>query len=196
MSERPPKRSLDELIAEIAEGSHSAVWELMDRYYSNVQRIVRRNLPVAIRSKVDSTDIVQSVWHSLLRRPPQLNSTDAFLSYLISMAKNKIIEKHRRYVGTHARDVRRERPLAIGRQSDEDAAGPIDSLPSHGNTPSAVAIAREAWNSAIESAGDRARQIVELRLQGLRLDDVAERLGISTSTVRRTLDHMLQSLSK
>jgi len=38
-------------------------------------------------------------------------------------------------------------------------------------------------------------QAVHLKLQGLTLDEIAERMALSKSTVRRILDSVLQSLT-
>jgi RNA polymerase sigma factor (sigma-70 family) len=193
--------SFESLMHRAAEGSEEAVWELLERYSKNILRVVRRYLPAEIRSKVDSTDIVQSVWKSLLRKGAKLepNGTpQQLIAYLAGMARLKVYETHRHYTTMKAFDLGRERSL-------HQASGPDDTLEERNSgrelqdmrsqEPGAIASSRENWHRAMELSGERGRKIVELRLRGLTLTEVAEEMQISVSTVRRVLESLFQSLT-
>jgi RNA polymerase sigma factor (sigma-70 family) len=195
----PASNDFEALIAQIAAGSEAAVWELLARYSSNIRRVVRRSLPQEIRGKMDSADVVQSVWKSLFGRPDKLreiSDVEQFVAYLVGMARFKVFEAHRRYTDVSARDVRREVPLS---ERDTAAQGdaPRRELPDwKALDPSDIAAANECWNLALAQEGDRGRHIVELRLTGLTHGEIAQRLSIGESTVRRVLASLLQSVMR
>jgi RNA polymerase sigma factor (sigma-70 family) len=189
--EEPTKQgasSLESVLKRIAAGSDEAVWELLDRYHSNILRLVRRRLPKEIRAKVDSVDIVQSVWKSIFRGGQQLRETataeDVF-AYLAGMARLKILEAHRRFTRYPGYDVRREVPFT--RSATEQAVHT-------NNFPSAIVRARENWERAMSQSGELGHKAIQLKLQGLTLDEMAEQLQVSKSTVQRLLRSVLQSL--
>lgn len=200
LSARPSGPTLEELLRDIAGGSDEAVWTLIDRYSKNIARLVRRQLPAEIQTKLDPGDIVQSIWKSLLRRGRDLSfdTSEQFLAYLAGMARLKVFETHRRY-RYQATDVRREVNIRFVRDTEGDDNvrydGGHEPSDSRCENPAAMAAARERWQNAITRLGDRGHQVVELKLKGLSPNEIAEQLSISTSTVQRTLSALLSSLS-
>ena len=186
------------LMQRVAGGSEAAVWQLLDRYSKNILRTVRRHLPTEIRSKVDSVDIVQSVWKSLLRKGPRLDdlaTADQLIAYVASMARLKVYETHRHYTKQAKTDVRREvRQAGVVPPETPRTGEAPDPIDRRASTPSAIVQAQENWECAVKRLGTRAEQVVELRLQGATLDEIAEQLTLSKSTVRRVLASMLNSL--
>lgn len=198
----PPPSPFEDLMHQASQGSEEAVWLLLERYSKNILRVVRRHLPSEIRSKVDSTDIVQSVWKSLIRTGANLDSNatpEQFIAYLAGIARFKVFETHRHFTTMKAYDVKRERSLTSFVSSNDDASSPqrdLDPQDRRAQEPLEIVSTREMWRRAMELSGDRGRRIVELRLQGLTLAEVADQLQISLSTVRRSLDELLAALAK
>jgi RNA polymerase sigma factor (sigma-70 family) len=200
-SQSASKESFEALVERIAEGSEAAVWELLQRYSTNILRVVRRRLPSEIRTKIDSVDIVQSVWKSLLRKGApldQITTVEHFVAYLAGSARLKVFEAHRHYTRCEASNIRREVPINphVGREVKRG----VDELTNRfvdrkAHTPSAYISARDNWEQAIEKVGSRGRDVVQLKLQGMTLDEIADHMALSKSTVRRILDSLLQSLS-
>lgn len=195
--------SFEALIGRVSQGSETAVWELLERYSSQIVRTVRRRLPNELRSIVDSTDIVQSAWVSLLRTGSRLDpitTAEQFIAYLAGIARFKILETHRKHTVTKATNIRRQVRIddELANPDHEYAPGGYEHpLRDRRNTsPSSIASTREVWKQTIEEFGDRGEGILQLRLQGLTNAAIAECLGISTKTVQRTLNSMLQSLTK
>ncbi len=195
-----PEKGFEDLIAQIAGGSEAAVWELLERYSKNILRVVRRHLPAEIRGKVDSTDMVQSVWKSLLRHPSRMTEIadpERFVAYLAGMARLKVLETHRHFTQLQAFNVRREVRIDLESRTHRpgEPAGGDPMADRRSRTPSSIASAREKWSIAVSREGIRGGEILQLRLQGLTHREIANRLALSESTVRRTLHSMLQSLT-
>lgn len=176
------------LVDQVKLGSTEAAWELVERYGSHVQRVVRRTLDHRLRSQFDSIDFTQAVWASFFREPAQLLSFDnprAIIGYLAKMAKNKVISENRRRLGAQKRDVRRQKSL------DGEAGGSefVDRNP----RPSQVAVARERWNRLVENQPERYREVVRLRLMGFTDVEIARQLQIDERTVRKIVDRLLQA---
>jgi RNA polymerase sigma factor (sigma-70 family) len=188
------KSTFKDLVERAADGSEEAVWTLLERYSKNILRVVRRHLPAEIRSKVDSTDIVQSVWKSLLRNEARFDSAcspEQLIAYLAGMARLKVYETHRHFT-TLKGDVHREQSLGT---YSEDSTGPVEVRDNRMPRPDVLASARDNWTHAIDISGDRGRRIVDMRLRGLTLSEISAAMNVSLSTVRRVLDALLQSLS-
>ena len=183
-----------ELVELAADGSDEAVWALLDRYSKNILRVVRRHLPAEIRSKVDSTDIVQSVWKSLLRNEARFDSDcspEQLIAYLAGMPRLKVYETHRHFT-TMKGDVHREQSI---NSHAEDPARTVEVNDNRTPRPDVIASARDNWTRAIDITGERGRTIVDMRLRGLTLSEISTEMNVSLSTVRRVLDTLLQSLS-
>lgn len=199
-SRQPPANAgFEDLLTRIAEGSDVAVWELLDRYSKNILRVVRRNLPADIRSKVDPADIVQSVWKSLLRKGKALEAVvtaDQFIAYLAGMARLKVFETHRHFTAFQAFDVRREVNIESPPTGENWEARALPPLVDRTcQAPSSIVQVRDNWERALKKSGDRGQQIVQLRLQGLTHDEIADQLNLSKSTVRRVLQSLFDSLT-
>jgi RNA polymerase sigma factor (sigma-70 family) len=200
LQEKSRTPGFEVLIRRIAEGSDSAVWELLDRYSTNILRVVRRHLAPELRSKLDSVDIVQSVWRSFLRKGEafdNIQSAEQFVGYIAGIARNKVLETHRHFTKYAQFDIRREVPFQQEFERDADAGDrpATDRIDPRCNDPSEIARARENWGFAMDRAGERGQRIIQLRLQGMTYDEIAEETGLSAITVRRTLASVLVSLT-
>src|SRR5688572_16102048 len=154
-SQLTARESFESLVERIAEGSEAAVWDLLERYSKNILRVVRRRLPSEIRTKIDSVDIVQSVWKSLLRKGAPLNqitTVEHFVAYLAGSARLKVFEAHRHYTRCEASNIRREVPISpqagreVKRNADELTNRCVDRK---AHTPSAFISARDNWEHAV-----------------------------------------------
>jgi RNA polymerase sigma factor (sigma-70 family) len=197
----PPEKSsgFEVLIRRIGEGSDEAVWELLNRYSANILRVVRRHLPAELRPKVDSVDIVQSVWKSLLRKGEgfdHIASAEQFIGYIARVAQYKVFETHRHFTKYAQFDIRREVPLPSPQDPGEEVGkAPGDCIDPKYQDPGDALQARESWSLAMEKVGSRGQRVVQLRLQGMTYQEIAEETGLSAITVRRTLASVLTSLT-
>jgi len=200
VDERQPE--FEQLLKELANGSEEAATRIVDLYSSNILRAVRRSLPRAIRPKIDSMDIFQSVWMSILAkrtRLAQLDTPQRFVAYLAGTARLKVLEKYRHYTQTQGFDVRREQRMSDPIDA-KNAKAPVtlakatltDTKHPHG---SAVAEAREAWQVLLSNCDERDHRVVKLRLKGQSFEDIAGQLNVSTRTVQRILQKLLLSMT-
>lgn len=175
------------LMERVHEGSQDAAWQLLEKYGPHVKRFVRRSLNQEMRSKFDSLDFAQVVWASFFREPDRMRRLDspaALLSYLASMARNKVVGEVRRRMLSDKHDINRE--IGFGELEENlEVRAPNDP------TPSAVAMAKERWHTLIDHQPESVRRIVELRFMGATFGEIAEQLNIHERTVRQALDDLL-----
>lgn len=189
----------EQLVRELRSGSTEAANRLVERYSSNILRAVRRELPQAIRSKLDSVDVFQSVWLSILVKRNNLADFDTpqrLVAYLTQTAKLKVLEKYRRYTRTQAYDVKREKrlsePVETRRAAQENSPAVKHVLADHRHAvPVAALEAREAWETLLAACSERERKILTLRLEGKTYEAIASQLELSTRTIKRAMQHIL-----
>src|ERR1700751_3846381 len=101
-----------ELLNQVRRGDSSAVDQLLARHREAVRRMIDLRLDPAIAARVDASDLVQEVLPEASRR------LDAYLRdpkmpfylWLRHIAKDHIIDAHRRHHQAQRRGVDRERP--------------------------------------------------------------------------------------
>src|SRR5438874_8120835 len=96
MNESP----FDALLMKLSSGDALAAEQVFLAYEPYLRKIVRRRLPIRLRAKFDSTDIVQSIWVDLLRdvREGGLHFADAnhLRAFLIRVTRNRFNDRFRR----------------------------------------------------------------------------------------------------
>jgi RNA polymerase sigma-70 factor (ECF subfamily) len=177
------------LLNRIKEGDDTAAWELVEHYGEDIRNAVRRSLNRRLRPKFDSLDFVQLVWSSFFRKNPhtgQFASPEELVSYLVTMARNKVGMETRRRLISKKFNVNRESSL------DEKSQYFQGEIPSLFPTPMEFAIARERWDRLLSKSPNHYKQIIQLRLQGRTCQDIADTMQIDESTVRRFLKRLQQ----
>ena len=167
--------------------SDEAAWKLVAQYEEYLTRVVRQRMNRQIRRRFDSQDFTQQVWASFFRRYPEMDGEfeepDNLKRFLRVLAKNKVIDQTRRNLMTKAQKDVRERSLPTLSENPEAMRG-------HDPTASQCAQANEVWSQILERIKDQPehyRRVVELRCEGLKNEEIAERVGINEKTVRRIL---------
>ncbi len=154
-----------------------------------LRRYVRAKTGPAVRAKEPVSDIVQSVVRSACETPLDAREDDAaFRSWLFTIAANKIISKNRFY-SAERRDGERERTSEPGRH----VAGADELSP-------AVRAERledlERLRRALDGLDPTDREIVVLRkLFDVPTQEIAERVGLSASTVRSRIAEAMTDLA-
>jgi RNA polymerase sigma factor (sigma-70 family) len=178
---------LDELIQRLNDGDIDAAERAFLAYEPYLRMAVRRQLNGPLRSKLDSMDIVQSVWADVLcgfREAGWRFADRAHLrAFLTRVACNRLIDRRRQ----HHRALEREQPLT--------EVSPKDLPRSSQPRPSEVAQVHELWERMLENCPPAHREILLLRRQGLPLTEVAARSGLHEGSVRRILYKLARRLA-
>jgi RNA polymerase sigma-70 factor (ECF subfamily) len=158
-------------------GDVDAVESMVSAYEPFLRKVVRRQLPRRLRAKFDSSDVVQSVWASVLKglREDKWQFTDEthLRAFLVRLALFRFIELCRRYRSSLAC----ERPLA-GR--DEPGG-----RPALGDRPSEIMQADDLLDRLMKLCLPAHRELLRLRATGIPLAEIAARTGFHESSIRR-----------
>ncbi len=178
---------LDDLIKRLNDGDIVAAEQAFLAYEPYLRMAVRRQMTGPLRSKLDSMDIVQSVWADVLCRYREAGwrfADPAHLrALLVKVARNRLIARRRE----HHRALEQERPL-------HDITP--HELPDTGQPrPSEVAQGHELWELMLEKCPPDHREILHLKRQGLPLAEIAARTGYHEGSVRRILYDLARRLA-
>ena len=187
MPEQP--KSLSELLERARQDSEGSAQEIVERYGPYILRAVRRRLNKKLRSKFDSVDFVQAVWASFFALPVdrlQFERPQQLVDFLMGLARNKVVDAVRQRLETQKYDVSRELPLY------DSTAVDAREVKARGPTASQVAIAKEEWQRAQDSAVPREERIVNWIQRGQSLESIAREIGVSVKTIRRVLERIRQ----
>jgi len=178
---------LDELIERLNDGDIEAAERAFLAYEPYLRMAVRRQLNGPLRSKLDSMDIVQSVWADVLCgfRDSGWRFVDRahLRAFLTRVACNRLIDRRRQ----HHRALEREQPLT--------ETAPHDLPRSSQPRPSEVAQGNELWEKMLKHCPPAHREILLLRREGLPLGEIAARSGLHEGSVRRILYKLARSIA-
>ena len=194
--------SFKTLMQDLKDGSEEAAWKITEQYSGHIQRAVRKRLPREIRSKVDSVDIVNSIWGSFLLKRTKFLSIDEpaqLVALLTKIVANRVIDEHRKYTVCASRDIRSEAGSYDEKSLQQDCANHIiagnGALGGREDSPSQIAISREKWLALKSSLSQRDQQIVSLRISGLNYKQIAEQMeDVSARSARRVLADVTKAL--
>jgi RNA polymerase sigma-70 factor (ECF subfamily) len=184
----------DELLARAAEGSQADWTALLTRYGERLRRMVALRLDPRLQGRVDTSDVLQEVYLEAFRQLPDYlhDPTLPFFLWLRFLAAHKLGRIHRHYLGTQARDARREVSLDRGAVPEASSAALAAQLVGH-DTPPSEAAARAERKRLLQEALERMdpldREVVALRhFEQLSRAETARVLGISeAATAKRYL---------
>jgi RNA polymerase sigma-70 factor (ECF subfamily) len=181
----PDQSKTQELLQGARQGDDSAVNRLLDRHRQALRRMVQLRLDQKIQGRIDVSDIVQDVLVEANRRLPQYleNPIMSFHLWVRQIAKDRIIDAHRRHRVSAKRSVDREQPLAVPAASDHSTYDLAVQLRDPELTPAAAA-ARQEMAELVERAlgrlGEPDCEVIVMRhYEQLSNTEVAEALGLS-----------------
>jgi RNA polymerase sigma-70 factor (ECF subfamily) len=172
------------LLERVRRGDRSAIDGLLERHRTAIRRMIDRRMDRVVQRRVDASDIVQDVLLEANRRLGDYlaNPTMPFQLWLRHMARDRLIDAHRRHRVASTRSVDREVPLAAT-GDDDGAADPVAGLADRELTPAAAATWRELerrFAAAVERLDEADREIVLLRhFEHLSTAEAAEALSLS-----------------
>ncbi|MFM1904876.1 MAG: polymerase sigma factor CnrH [Planctomycetota bacterium] len=173
------------LLDRVRRGDGDAVNGLLERHRAAIRRMIDLRMDRVVQRRVDASDIVQDVLVEANRRLGDYlaNPTMPFRLWLRHMARDRLIDAHRRHRVAGSRSIDREVPLSGGGSGDDSRADLADRLADRELTPAAAATWRELerrFAAAVEQLEEADRQIVLLRhFEHLSTAEAAEALGLS-----------------
>jgi RNA polymerase sigma-70 factor (ECF subfamily) len=178
-----------ELVARWRGGDQEAARELFRRYAARLRALARSRLPAGLARHIDPEDVVQSACRSFfsgaragryaLRREGDLWRLLAAIT----------VHKLRHQVERHTagkRDAARERHFG-GESTLFRLQG---RLFARGPSPSQAAALADALEQVFRELGPLERRVVELRVEGRSLEEIAAAVRRSERTVRRLLERV------
>ena len=119
----PEQFQTDELLAKAKDGDDLAVNLLMDRHRNALRQLVRMRLDRKIQRRVDVSDVVQDVLVEANRRLQVYveNPIMPFHLWLRQIARDRIIDAHRRHRVSAKRSVDREQPIVSPQGQDQSS---------------------------------------------------------------------------
>lgn len=181
----PEGEQTQELLKNVADGDKSAMNRLMDRHRDAVRRMIQMRLDHAVARRVDASDVVQDVLMEASQRLNDYmqNPSMPFHLWLRQLAKDRIIDMHRRHRAAKRRSVDREQNLS-GLGSDDQSAADLAALLKDAElTPAAAALRKEMEERflvALDQLEENDREIVIMRhFEHLGNSEVAEALKLS-----------------
>ncbi len=181
----PESEKTEELLGDAREGNAEAVNKLIDRHRNAILRLVRMRLDRRIQPRVGVSDVVQDVFIEANRRLQKYlqDPVMPFHLWLRQIAKDRIIDAHRRHRVSKKRSVDREQPAHLPGNMDHSSMALANQLVDGEVTPMAAATQRELAARVEQTIGELPEQDRDILLmrhyEFLSNQEVAEALGLS-----------------
>src|SRR5262245_38220352 len=181
----PDASQTQELMLQARGGNAPAVNELLDRHRDGLRNMVRARMDQKLARRVDASDVVQDVLleasqrlEEYLREPKM-----PFGLWLRELARDRIIDLHRRHRVAVRRSLDREQPLAPAAAADRSSIELLAQLKDPELTPAASALRKELQQrflDAIDRLDQEDREILLMRhFEQLTNSEAADILGLS-----------------
>ena len=181
----PKHDRTDELIINIRQGTDGAVDQLLGRHRAALRRMIQMRLDNRVTRRVDVSDVLQDVLIEASRRLQTYldNPPMAFHLWIRQIARDRIIDAHRRHAVSAKRSVEREMSLNAPAKLDNSSIELAGQLCDHELTPAEAATQREIamqLETAIHQLRDQDREIIWMRhYEQLSNLEIAQSLGLT-----------------
>jgi len=167
------------------DGDEQAADELFEAYIDGLLGYVRRRMSPALARRLDPEDVVQSVYRSFFTRARDgqfvIERSGDLWRLLLGISFNKLqsqVEHH-----TAGKRSFRKESHATASDAAESAFQPAAGGP----TVEEVLAVSEELDRLVASLPERHREILDRRLQGESIPDIAAAVGRSERSIRRVL---------
>ena len=171
------------LLRRLRGGCEDAATQLYLRYAQRLLALIRSRASPQVRRRVEPEDLVQSVFRRFFRRVRQgdydVPAGEELWGLFLVIALNRI-RAEEKYQRADKRDVRRV--IGSADEATRQAADPHDD--------SAFAVLQLTIQEALDLLPPGQREMLELRIQGHEVAEIAARTGRSKRTVERILQEV------
>ena len=181
----PTEEPTRELLDQARGGDDDAVNRLLERHRRAVRQMVQARLDRAVSQRVDASDVVQDVMLEASQRLQAYlqNPVMPFHLWLRHLAKDRVIDMHRRHRVAGRRSVDKERRLTLKGAGDQSSIELNNWLCDPELTPATAALQRELQQrffAALDELDERDREILVMRhFEHLTNQEVAQALDLS-----------------
>ncbi len=193
----PPTEKTLQLLNNAQQGDNDAVNLLLERHRDALRRMVDMRIDKAIARRIDASDIVQDVLIEANRRLKNYDGSIPFHLWLRQLAKDRLIDMHRKHRVAQKRSVDREASLSR-MYADQSSMQLAEQLKDMELTPAAATIRKELEERflvAIDQLKEEDREIILMRhYEQLGNQEVAQALDISPQAASMKLLRALQKL--
>jgi RNA polymerase sigma-70 factor (ECF subfamily) len=179
----PPRTQ--ELLDEARQGEPAAVGRLLDAHREALRRAIDLRLDPALAGRVDASDVVQDVLLEASQRLSDYlrNPAMPFHLWLRHIARDHIIDAHRRHRLAQRRSLDREQPIVPAALADRSSVEMAARFLDGELTPASAAIQHELQQRVREAMAhltDDDREVICMRhFEQLSNQDVALTLGLT-----------------
>src|SRR5215470_198476 len=184
-----------DLLARWRKGDQQAATQLFQRYADQLIALARSRMPSKLGRRVDAEDVVQSVYRSFFAGARdgryELQRGGDLWRLLVTITLHKVY----RQVTQHSRDKRSlERDQSIG--PEENLIGLSAPLLAREPSPVEVITLVDELEQIMRQMKPQYRRMLELRLLGYNVFEIAAETQSGERTVRRVLDQVKQQLEQ
>jgi RNA polymerase sigma factor (sigma-70 family) len=176
-------------------GDERAAETLFRRYFARLHGLIRANLTKEMASRFDAEDVAQSAFRSFFSGARDgkylLQYAGDLWRLLAAIAMHKIRHEQKRHTAAKRDCFREQLPAIIRAALDED-----DAWLAHDPTPEEAAVLADEVQWLLRPLDGVQRQMVELRLQGFSLEEIAAQVHRSQRTVRRVMEQVKERLTQ
>jgi RNA polymerase sigma-70 factor (ECF subfamily) len=173
------------MLENAAGADRSAIDRLLACHREPLRRMISVRLDRSLRRREDASDVVQAVLLEASRRLADYlrHPAMSFQVWLRQIARDQLIDVHRRHRVAGRRSIDRERSITAREFLDRSSIDLASSLRDQGPTPAAAAIRHELvdrFQAALEELGEDDREILIMRhFEHLTNSQTAAALGLS-----------------
>jgi RNA polymerase sigma-70 factor, ECF subfamily len=181
----PNTPETQELLDQARRGDAGAVDRLLTCHRESLRRVISLRLDPAVAGRVDASDIVQDVLLEASQRLADYlrNPAMPFHLWLRHIARDHVIDAHRRHRLAQRRSVDREQPAVPAVLADRSSLDLAAQFIDQELTPASAAIRQELQRrlqSALNSLDEDDREVICMRhFEQLSNQDVALALGLT-----------------
>ena len=187
----PNQGSVSRMLHGLKAGDESAAREVWERYCAQLTRHARKKLRHNRRRIADENDIAQSAFISLCLgarkgRFPGLDDRESLWRLLVFITAQKAAD-----LIAYEKRKRRGEGKTRGNSfiAGPDGQGSFDALAASAPGPATLQIWAEEYERLLDRLkDDKLKKIAVMRVEGVTIDKIADKLGCARRTIHRKLD--------
>ena len=180
-----------DIVKRLCEGEEQAASEVFHRYANRLIAFAHSRMSARFAGRFDAEDVVQSAYGSFFcrARDQRLDLTGGgdLWSLLVAITMNKL----RKRIEFHSAAKRH-----VGRDRSIDGDSPGQMAESREPSPREQAALWDEIDLLTRDLSEQKREIVQLRLAGWLIEEIAGKVGRSERMVRRVMEQMRNTLGR